>query len=139
MKKQHVGGTTMNDTEKSDDQAGVRRSIIAVSIVGLVGALAAFWLGGMASARSVAIGAAIGVANLWLLAQMVRGFLTRKGVVAPWGIVAVLKFVLLFGAMYVLVKSRLVDILPCAIGFGALPVGIVFAELFGGRRDLGGN
>jgi hypothetical protein len=129
----------MNDIEKSDLQVGVRQSIVAVAVVGLVGAVAAFWLGGVASARSVAIGAAIGVANLWLLAQMVRGFLTRKGALAPWGVIAVLKFVVLFGAMYVLVKSGLVNLLPCAIGFGALPIGIVLAELFGGRRDLGGN
>ena len=129
----------MSDIEKSDPEAGVRQSIVAVSLVGLVGAAAAFWLGGTASARSVAIGTAIGVANLWLLAQMVRGFLTRKSALAPWGVIAVLKFVVLFGAMYVLVKSRLVNLLPCAIGFAALPVGIVLAELFGGRRDLGGN
>ncbi len=129
----------MNDTEKSDDQAGVRHSIVAVSLVGVIGAVTAFWLGGMASARSVAIGATIAVANLWILAQMVRGFLTRKGNVAPWGVIAVLKFVVLFGAMYVLVKSRLVNLLPCAIGFCALPVGIVLAELFGGRRDRGVN
>ena len=139
MKKLHVGETTMNDIEKSDAQSGVRHSIVAVAAVGLVGAFAALWLNGMSAARSVAIGAAIAVANLWLLAQMVRGFLTRKGAVAPWGVIAVLKFVLLFGAMYVLMKSRLVEILPCAIGFGALPIGIVIAELFGGRHDSGGH
>lgn len=139
MRNPHVGGITMSDTEKSEPEGGVRRSIVAVGLVGLVGAVGAFWLGGMASARSVAIGASIAVANLWLLAQMVRGFLGGKGNVGPWGVIAVLKFVVLFGAMYVLVKFRLVELLPCAIGFGALPVGIVLAELFGGRRDLGGN
>ena len=73
--------------------------------------------------------------NLWVLAQMVRGFLATKGASVPWGIVAVLKFVLLFGAMYVLVKTGTVDILPCAIGFCALPVGIVFAQLASARHD----
>jgi hypothetical protein len=138
--KSPLGGvSTMTDTEKSDSQRGVRSSIVAVALVGLVGAVTAYWLGGMGSARSVAIGATIAVANLWILAQMVRGFLSGKGNVAPWGVIAVLKFVVLFGAMYVLVKSRLVSLLPCAFGFGALPVGIVLAELFGGRRDVGGN
>lgn len=124
----------MSEAEKSDD-AGVRRALIAVSIFGLAGTLGAGWLGGLRAARSVAIGAGIAGANLWLLAQMVRGFLNNKGAAAPWGVVAVLKFVLLFGAMYVLVKTRTVDILPCAIGFGALPVGITFAQLVGNRSD----
>ena len=91
----------------------------------------------MTLARSVAIGAAIAVGNLWLLAQMVRGFLARKGTSLPWSLIAVLKFVALFGAMYVLVKTRIVQLLPCAFGFGALPVGIVLAELFGGRHSAG--
>jgi hydrogenase/urease accessory protein HupE len=89
----------------------------------------------MTAARSVAIGAAIAVANLWLLAQMVRGFLARKGATTPFGIIAVLKFVALFGAMYVLVKTRSVDILPCVFGYAALPVGIVFAQVLGGSHQ----
>ena len=129
----------MSETGANETSMGVRHAIIAVSIFGLAGTLAALWLGGMKTARSVAIGAAIAAGNLWVLAQMVRGFLANRGASVPWGIVAVLKFVLLFGAMYVLVKTGTVDILPCAIGFCALPVGIVLAELFGGRRDLGGN
>ncbi len=125
----------MSETDANDDVRGVRRSLIAVLIFGLLGALAALWLGGMKPARSVAIGAAIAAGNLWLLAQMVRAFLVQKGKTAPWGIVAVLKFVVLFSAMYVLVKTRAVDILPLAIGFGALPVGIVFAQLLSTRHD----
>ena len=129
------GGTTMSDIDANDDSRSVRRSVIAVCIFGLLGTLAALWLGGMKPARSVAIGAAIAAGNLWLLAQMVRAFLVQKGRSAPWGIVAVLKFVVLFSAMYVLVKMHVVDILPFAIGFGALPVGIVFAQLLSTRRD----
>jgi hypothetical protein len=125
----------MNETGANEDSRGIHRALIAVCIFGLLGTLAALWLGGMRPAMSVAIGAGIAAGNLWLLAQMVRAFLAQKGASAPWGIVAVLKFVLLFGAMYVLVKTRTVDILPCAIGFCALPVGIVFAQLLGARRD----
>ncbi len=127
----------MSDIEKSDPQVGLRYSIMAVSVVGLVGTIASVWLGGTTIARSVAIGAAIAVGNLWLLAQMVRGFLARKGSVVPWSLIAVLKFVALFGAMYVLVRTRIVHLLPCAFGFGALPIGIVLAELFGGRHGAG--
>ncbi len=125
----------MNDTEKSDAQGGIRQSVVVVSILGIAGTIAAGWLSGMVAARSVAIGAALAVGNLWLLAQMVRGFLARKGATIPWSIVAVLKMVLLFGAMYVLVKSRFVDILPCVFGYAALPVGIVFAQVLGSRHS----
>jgi hypothetical protein len=127
----------MSDIEKNEPRAGVGRAILAVSIVGLVGTVASIWLGGMSTARSVAIGAAIAVGNLWLLAQMVRGFLDRAGSSAPWSVIAVLKFVALFGAMYVLVKTRVVSLLPCVFGFGALPVGIVLAEVFSSRRSPG--
>jgi len=127
----------MNDIERNDPQVSLRYSMFAVSVVGVVGTIASGWLGGAKVARSVAIGAAIAVGNLWVLAQMVRGFLSRKGAVAPWTLIAVLKFVVLFGAMYVLVKARVLDLLPCAFGFGALPVGIVVGELFGRRRNPG--
>ena len=127
----------MSEIERSDEQVGIRQSFIAVSILGTIGTIAALWLSGTVAARSVAIGAALAIANLWLLAQMVRGFLARKGASAPWSIVAVLKFVLLFGAMYVLVRTRIVEILPCVFGFGALPIGIVFAEVLGGRGNSG--
>jgi hypothetical protein len=125
----------MSEPDTSEDSGGIRRALIAVCTFGLLGTIAALWLGGVNPALSVAIGAGIAAGNLWLLAQMVRAFLAQKGATAPWGIVAVLKFALLFGAMYVLVKTRTVDILPCAIGFCALPVGIVFAQLLGARRD----
>jgi len=127
----------MSEIEKSDEPVGIRQTFIAVSILGIIGTIVALWLKGTVAARSVAIGAALAVANLWLLAQMVRGFLARKGASAPWSIVAVLKFVLLFGAMYVLVRTRIVEILPCVFGFGALPIGIVLAEVLGGRGNSG--
>jgi len=129
--------STMSEIEKNEASLGIRNALVAVSIIGIAGTLAAVWLGGTVIARSVAVGAALAVGNLWLLAQMVRGFLARKGATAPWSIIAVLKFVLLFGAMYVLVRTRFVDVLPCVFGFGALPVGIVFAQLFGGRQNQG--
>ena len=125
----------MSEPDANEDSGSIRRALIAVCTFGLFGTIAALWLGGMKPAWSVAIGAGIAAGNLWLLAQMVRAFLAQKGATAPWGIVAVLKFALLFGAMYVLVKTRTVDILPCAIGFCALPVGIVFAQLLCARRD----
>ncbi len=125
----------MNEPAAADRSTGVRRAVIAVCIFGLLGTLAARWLGGMTPARAGARGAGLAAGNLWLLAQMVRAFLAKKGATAPWGIVAVLKFVVLFGAMYVLVKTRTVGILPFTIGLGALPDGIVYAQLVNTRHD----
>ena len=125
----------MSKPSANESPATVRHAIVAVVVFGLVGALVGYWLGGAKCAGSIAIGASIGAGNLWLLAQMVRGFLGSRGASASWVVVALLKFVLLFSAMYVLVKTRAVDILPCAIGFGALPVGIVFAQLMSTRHE----
>ena len=127
----------MIETESNDGAADLRRALACVAVVGSLESAAAIWLGGMALARSVAIGATLAVGNLWLLTQMVRGFLARKGNAAPLGLVAVLKFVLLFGAMYLLVKTRVVQVLPCVFGFGALPIGIVLAQLFAGHPGPG--
>jgi hypothetical protein len=127
----------MTGTDPSEAGVGIRRVVTTAIVTGTVGTLISAWVGGMIMGRSVAIGAALAIVNLLLLAQMVRAFVGRRSSAAPWALVAVFKFALLFGAMYVLVKTRVVDVLPCVLGFGLLPVSIVVAEWFGLWRTRG--
>jgi hypothetical protein len=109
-----------------------------IAITGVVFAGTAAALFGARTALSVALGAALATANLWILARIVRAVLLgsrREG--ATYALIAVLKLAALFGGVYLLVNSSIADILPLALGFGALPFGIVLAQL-GGSRNVDG-
>ncbi|MEB2321704.1 MAG: ATP synthase subunit I [Sorangiineae bacterium] len=105
----------------------------ALRVVGLVGALltaGAVAVSGPPVGLGVAIGALVALANLWVLDRAVRGFLTGESR-APWAVVAVLKLVLLVGALYLVVKSGVAGVMPLIVGFGALPLGITLSQLRG--------
>lgn len=105
------------------------RAMWAVALVGVAGTLVAALLGGAAAARSVAIGAAVAGANLWVITLVVRGMLGGKKSRVPWPLLAVLKMAVLFGGLYLLLKSGWVDLLPLLAGYGALPLGIVAGQV----------
>lgn len=88
-------------------------------------------IGGGRAALGAAVGAVLATLNLWVFAQVVRAFLERRETSAPWAIVAALKLVLLLGAVFVIVRTGYVSPAALGIGYGALPVGIVLAGLFG--------
>lgn len=90
-------------------------------------------LGGGRAALGAAIGALLATLNLWVFAQVVRAFLERRETSAPWAVVAALKLVLLLGAVFLIVRTGYVSPAALGIGYGALPVGIVLAGLFGPR------
>lgn len=98
--------------------------MFAVLIVGGVFSSAAGALHGLQAAASVAIGAGLGAANLWTVTRVVTAFLSGAARL-PWGAVVLVKLVLIAGALYVIVRSDWILLAPFAIGWGALPVGIV--------------
>jgi hypothetical protein len=57
--------------------------------------------------------------------RVVRAFLSG-GARLPWAAVVLVKLALIAGALYLIVRSDWILLLPFAIGWGALPVGIVF-------------
>ncbi len=91
--------------------------IVAVSAL-LVGARAALGAG---------LGAVLAASNLWVLEKLVSAYLKSGG--GRWAAIATVKAGVLLCVVAVLVKGGLVDVLPMAAGFGALPVGVVFAGL----------
>ena len=118
----------MSTTTTHDDLA-MRRAFGAVAACGFgVAALAAFGFG-ITWGLSAAAGAAIALGNLWVLSRAVQNLMRPEGAALPWTLVAVFKFVALLAVTWVLVRNPHVQPLGIALGFGALPLGIVFGSV----------
>jgi hypothetical protein len=102
--------------------------LIAVAATGGVLVLLFTPVFGLRFAASVAVGAAVAVANFWILVRAVRAYFGGTGG-AGWGLFVVLKFSFVVGGLYLLFRSGFVQGLPLAVGLGSLPIGIVLAEL----------
>ena len=123
-------------TAATETENGFQRAIWAVALVGVVIAIIALVVVGVRPARSVGMGGFVAVANLWSILMIVRGLLGGKRGKIPWGLIAALKFSVLFGGLYLLLKSGWADLMPLLVGYGALPIGIVAAQL-GAPRPVG--
>jgi hypothetical protein len=99
----------------------------SVALAGLVLSLLSLQLFGTRAVTSTALGGAMAVANLWLIAKMVRGFL--GGAARSWGPLGLLKMGALFVVLAIVVKRGWAEVLPLAFGYAALPLGIVLAQL----------
>jgi hypothetical protein len=119
----------METMTKTDPQAALRVALWSVVLVGASGALLAAIVAGWRSMLSLSAGALLAFVHLWLISLVVRGRAGQLNPNVPWGLVGVLKFILLFGLVYGLVKSQWVQVLPLIIGYGALPLGIVAAQM----------
>jgi hypothetical protein len=116
-----------------------RVAIVGVAAMGATFAVGALAGWGVHAGISVATGAGIAVANLYGLARIVGALLGARVEGDPgagiWGILAVLKIVILFGGIWFLLSTRLVDPMPLVVGWGALPVGIALGTLFSDKAD----
>ena len=107
------------------------RALRAVAGCGVVLAVSAsLWLGWRAGV-SASIGAALAVANLYVLGRVVGSLLEGGARRGAWGVVGILKLGLLFGGLWALFRSEQVAVLPLLVGYGALPLGITLTPLFG--------
>ncbi len=116
-------------TQNPPTDGVIETSLLVVAAVGVLGVVAGWFFGGPRVAWSVGTGAAVALANLWVLARVMRALLGPTAKQLPWTFVAVVKLLVLFGGLYGLVSWGLVDPVPLFIGYGALPVGIVLAQL----------
>jgi len=119
----------MKNTSQNPDRKGIVTAIWAVALVGVLLTAATPVLLGAGMAQSVALGAALAVGNLWTLSRLVQTFLSGSGARLPWLVVSVFKFFGLFVLVAVLVKAGYAKVLPLMLGFAALPLGIVAAQL----------
>jgi len=100
-------------------------SVAIAAVLLTVGSLAIFR---PAELVSVAVGGALAVLNLWVIAKVVKSFLNAQGR-AAWGPLGMLKLVGLFAVVGILIKHGFAHVLPLAFGYAALPVGIVLSQL----------
>jgi hypothetical protein len=112
------------ETERDD---GLGRSLWAVAVAGVLLTLLTPFAFGRASMLGVAIGGALALSNLWAIAVVVRGFLRGAGL--PWGAFAALKFIAIVFFVWIVLKNGWAEVMPLALGYAALPFGIVAGQL----------
>ena len=83
---------------------------------------------GARTTAAVALGVVLAVSNLWVLERLVRVYLQSER--GRWAGVALVKAAVLFSAVFVLVKTGAVSVLPLVLGFAALPLGVVVGALW---------
>jgi hypothetical protein len=133
----HDGGDPQTPSLAGVGDAPMRAAILSVAGCGALFGVLAFAFVDVNTGIGVLCGGAIATVNLIVFARVGQAFLARKGNTTPWGVVAVLKLVLLFGGVWIILKSGLVSGLSLAAGYAALPFGVTFASLFGPKPTDG--
>jgi hypothetical protein len=119
-------------------QTGIElgRPLFAVAAIGIALGLGGLVVGGTSQAVSIAIGAFLATSNLWVFTRLGTAFFARRGIHASWGLIAVLKLIVLFGAVALVLRSELASPIGFLVGYLALPIGIVVSQFFGLRQDF---
>ncbi len=118
-----------------DEESGVRAALWGIALTGAVLTLASPFVIGTHAILGVALGSAIAAFNLWSLARIVRAFMNGAGL--PWVLLAALKLLGLLAFVAIVLKLGITTVVPLAIGYVALPLGIVFAQLGAARAQQG--
>jgi hypothetical protein len=111
--------------------ASMRAAIRWVFFCGLGFAVIGFAVFGAMPGLGVLLGGLLATVNLVVFARVAQAFLARRGNTAPWGVVAVLKMALLFGGVWLILRSGAVPAISLVAGYVALPFGVTLASLFG--------
>jgi hypothetical protein len=118
-------------TPKTDEERGLRAALWAIALSGAALTLASPFVLGRDGVLGVALGSVLAAFNLWSLGRIVRAFMNGAGL--PWVLLAALKLVGLLAIVAVLLNLGITTVIPLAVGYGALPLGIVFAQLGAAR------
>jgi hypothetical protein len=131
--------------------ARLRATLASVAACGAVLTLGSLPVLGPARTISVATGAALAAANLWVLARIVTALLPgappgddgghrpepeprRAG---AWTLLALTKMGALFALVWLLMRYSLVSPIPMLAGFASLPLGIAIGSLVSDRSLRG--
>lgn len=116
--------------ETNHDDKVLMRTHLAVLGMGMLLCLLSLALFGAVACLSTAVGVIIATLNLLVLSKTVHHMVQGGG--GSWAMVAVFKFLVLLAVTYLLIDSQLVSPLGLALGFGALPFGILVGSALGG-------
>jgi hypothetical protein len=114
----------MADVEQPN---GLMSLIWPVAAVAVVLTLVSPFVLGAGEMRGVAVGGALATGNLAAVAFVVRGVL--RGALLSWGSLAAVKFAVLLFVTFIIVKNHWAGVAPLALGYAALPLGIVVGQL----------
>jgi hypothetical protein len=107
-------------------------------------AVTAAFVWGTRFALSVGAGAAIAGSNLYVLSKIVGAMMGRgtsgesPGASAgTWGVLAMVKMVVLFGGIWIVMTKGLVDPMGLVVGYGSLPIGIAIGSIVSDKTSGG--
>jgi hypothetical protein len=124
-------GKSTTTMQSPDEETGLRAALWGIASTGAVLTLASPFVLGTRGAIGVALGSALAAFNLWALARIVRAFMNGAGL--PWVLLAALKLIGLLVVVALVLQLGITTVVPLAVGYGALPIGIVFAQLGAAR------
>ncbi len=116
-------------TEPETAQPILLRCLATIGVLGVIASIVAFFFAGPRQALAVALGSALAAGNLWLLAVLVRRWLSPAGSLTAWGLLLPVKLAALVAVLYALVAARVVQPVPLLVGFALLPFAILVAQL----------
>jgi hypothetical protein len=120
--------TMKSQTIPETPEPGLRRVYASVLVCAMLLGLSAALVSSVGTGAQVLTGGVIGLANLWAIAQRVHGLL-GGAMSVPWVLAVVTKVLALIGIVYVFVTVTPLSVMALALGYAALPFGIVAAQL----------
>jgi hypothetical protein len=119
----------MTTSASPDQRAAVKTAMWCIALLAPALAICGFLLFGVEGLVASAAGSMFALVNLWAVARIVRGLVEESRLRARWSLLAVLKMSLLIAAVFALVRLGL-PILAVAIGYAAMPIGILLGQLW---------
>ena len=116
-------------TDRDTAQPILMRCLVTIGGLGVIASIVALLVAGPPEALAVALGSVLAGANLWLLAILVRRWLSPTGSLTAWGLLLPVKLAALVAVLYALVAARVVQPVPLLVGFALLPLAILVAQL----------
>jgi hypothetical protein len=102
-------------------------------------AVTAVFVWGVRFALSVGAGAAIAGSNLYVLSKIVGAMMSgadRGAGAGTWGVLAMVKMVVLFGGIWIVMTKGLVDPMGLVVGYGSLPIGIAIGSIVSDKTGV---
>lgn len=112
-------------------------AIVAVGSLGALMAATAAFTWGARMAASVGTGSVIATSNLYVLSRIVGAMVKGGSGGGAWGVIALVKMLVLFGGIWLLMTHGLVDPIGLVVGYGALPIGIAIGSLVSDKQSSG--